>query len=211
VSAGRVEARRAIGGWRIGRGLACALAVACALAHPAPSGAATVAGTIVVDGRATVDTVVYLEGARETPPPATPPTVVMDQRNLAFVPGVLPVVRGTVVQFTNSDDVQHNVFSPSAAAGKFDLGTMGRGEEGKVTLARPGEVLVLCNIHMEMEGRILVLRDPFFATTRADGGYAIEGVPAGTYSVRVWRKRWLPLERSLEVPPHGALTLDLRE
>jgi hypothetical protein len=93
----------------------------------------------------------------------------MDQKNLALVPGVLPVERGTTVEFTNSDGVQHNVFSPSEIAGKFDLRTKGPETRQSVTLNEPEEVLILSNIHMELEGHILVLKGPYFAVVAQDG------------------------------------------
>jgi plastocyanin len=194
------------------RTLLCALALGL-LAAP-PAAAAPVEGTVTIDGAPAAGAVVYLEGAREAPRPAQPPAVVIDQRNLNFAPRVLPVVRGTVVQFHNSDDVLHNVFSPSAAAGKFNLGTYGRGQERAVTMNEPGEVLVLCNIHMEMEARVLVLRDPYFATAGPDGRYRIADVPPGSYRARVWRDRWRSDERTVEVAAAsegaGAVVVDLR-
>src|SRR5206468_9718808 len=133
----------------------------------------------------------------------------MEQKNLAFAPAGLPVVRRTVVEFTNRDDVQHNVFSPSAIAGKFNLGTYGPGATRAVTLDEPGDVLVLCNIHMEMEARILVLNGPYFATVAEDGRYRIPEAPAGTYTVRIWQKRWLPFSETVELPANGSRTVDI--
>jgi plastocyanin len=161
--------------------------------------AAPIEGTVVVDGAPGAGAIVYLEGSKEAPPPAQPSRVVMDQRNLAFVPRVLPVVRGTVVEFRNSDDVPHNVFSPSTAAHGLDLGTYGHGATRTVTMREPGDLLVLCNIHMEMEARILVLRDPYFATVGADGRYRIAEVPAGTYTVKLWRDGWRPDTRTVDI------------
>jgi plastocyanin len=186
-----------------------AVVLAATLAGALPAEGATVSGTLRVHGTPAADAVVYLErvdGPLPHPPPAP---VVMDQKNLAFAPRVLPLVAGTTVRFTNSDDIQHNVFSPSREAGAFDLGTYSRGEERSVTMRQPGDVLVLCNIHMEMEGHILVLRDPSFATTDAAGRYAIPDVPPGRYTLTVWRKAWLPLARPVEVPDGDALALDV--
>jgi plastocyanin len=183
-------------------------AASLVLAHP--SCAANVAGTVTIDGRRATNAVVYLEQAGDAAPPASPSHAVMDQRNLEFVPRVLPVVRGTTIEFTNSDDIQHNVFSPSAAAGKFDLGTYGPGGDRRITLDEPGEVRVLCNIHMEMEARILVLRDPYFSPTADDGAYRITSVPAGAYTVKVWQDGFLSGTRATDVPADGDLTLDLQ-
>ena len=175
-----------------------------ALAH-----AGAVEGAATIAGRAASGAVVYLEP--RTPGSVPPPRVraVMDQRNLAFAPAVLPVMRGTRIDFTNSDDVQHNVFSPSAVAGKFNLGTYGPGASRAVTLDKTGDVLILCNIHMEMEAHILVLDSPYFASVGADGRYRIVDVPAGEYVLRIWQDRWRSFSRTLEVQREEILTMDV--
>ena len=172
------------------------------------SQASTVDGVVTVNGAPAGDAVVYLEGVADAPT-AAPQRVTMDQKNLMFVPHVLPIVRGTTVEFTNSDDIQHNVFSPSAIAGKFDLGAYGPGAERGVTFDQLGEVVVLCNIHMEMEARILVLRDPYFALTGGAGGYRIADVPVGRYTAKVWQDGFLPTTRMVDVPDTGDLVVDL--
>ena len=186
------------------------LLAGCSIVLGSPSFAASVAGTVSVNGRPAADAVVYLEHAGDAAPAPATSRAVMDQRNLEFVPRLLPVVRGTTIEFTNSDDIQHNVFSPSAAAGKFDLGTYGPGADRTITLDNPGEVRVLCNIHMEMEARILVLRDPYFARTADDGAYRIAAVPAGAYTAKVWQDGFLAKTLTVDIPEQGDLTLDLQ-
>ena len=173
------------------------------------SPAATLEGTATIGGRLATDAVVYLEAPSPAPRAATPAHVVMDQKNLAFVPYVLPIARGTIVEFTNSDDVQHNVFSPSQISGKFNLGTYGPGATRTVRLDEPGDVRVLCNIHMEMEAHILVLDGPYFSTVAQDGGYRIADVPAGTYSVKIWQGRWLSFTQTVELPASGSRVLNI--
>jgi plastocyanin len=185
---------------------ACIPFLLLVLAAAAP--AADVVGTLTAGGKPIAGAVVYLESISEATPAATPPRLVMDQKNLAFVPGVLPVARGTTVEFTNSDDVEHNVFSPSEVKA-FDLGTYRRSEKRSVLFDRPGEVLVLCNIHMEMAAKILVLRDPYFTRTSVDGGYHLAAVPAGTYTVRVWRNGWTPDHGQISLAEGERRTVDL--
>ncbi len=69
--------------------------------------------------------VLYLTGFSQTPPPEKPR---ISQRNKTFIPDVLPIVVGQTVEFTNEDNLIHNVFSTSKAR-KFDLGP-----DGKFTL-----------------------------------------------------------------------------
>jgi plastocyanin len=188
---------------------AAAVAITALLLGAPPARGATVEGSATIDGKPAAHSVVYLEGA--VPPRAAAPAerAVVDQKNLAFVPRVLPVMRGTVVEFMNSDDVQHNVFSPSAVAGKFNLGTYGPGEVRTVALDHPGDVLILCNIHMEMQAHVLVLDGPYFAAVAADGSYRIPDVPAGTYLLRVWNGRWLPTTQTVDLPADGIFRIDI--
>jgi plastocyanin len=182
---------------------------ACVLAVVPPAAATTIAGTVTAGGQPAGDALVYLESRGPGSRIPARQRAVIDQKNLAFTPRIVPVVPGTIIDFTNSDDIVHNVFSPSAAAGEFDLGTYGPGAVRSVTVSEPGEVLVLCNIHMEMEARVVVVRDPYFGLTRADGTYAIPEVPAGEYLARIWRDGFLPGARTVNVPASGEMTLDL--
>lgn len=187
------------------RGLALALALTCAVGV-APAAAGDVEGNVPGGGAAAVVVLEPLGGPAELRPG---PPLVMDQKNLAFVPAVLPVVRGTTIEFSNSDDVQHNVFSPSAVAGKFDLGTYGPGATRRVTLTEAGDVVVLCNIHMEMEARILVLDTPYFALRGPDGRYRITNVPPGAYVLRSWQGGWSSHRKTIDVPASGNLSVDV--
>ena len=181
----------------------------CAAFLVVPAHAGSVTGRATVDGTPASGGIVYLEGADSDPTLPSPRHAVMDQKNLMFVPALLPIVRGTVVDFTNSDDVQHNVFSPSPAGGKFNLGTYGPGGGRSVTFNETGDVVVLCNIHMEMEAHILVLANRYFSTVAPDGRYQIESVPAGTYALRIWKGRWLPPGDKVDVSADGTLEVDV--
>jgi hypothetical protein len=82
---------------------------------PVTLDASSVEGQVVVKtARDNSNAVVYIDkipGKTFAPPSAPIP---LDQVNLTFVPHVLPVLVGTRVAFPNSDDIRHNVFSPTA-------------------------------------------------------------------------------------------------
>jgi plastocyanin len=109
----------------------------------------------------------------------------LDQRNETFLPHVLAVTTGTVVDFPNSDSVYHNVFSLSKIA-RFDLGRYAAGRSRSVRFERPGIVRVFCDIHSHMNAFVLVFSHPFFAVTDAEGRFRIDGVPPGAYSLVAW-------------------------
>jgi plastocyanin len=129
--------------------------------------------------------VVYLDGS--FPKPKSPSTKQIVQKDLAFLPSLLPVQVGTRVEFPNLDDTYHNIFSYSPAK-RFDLGRY-RPEERPIpseVFDAPGLVVLRCDIHEHMRGLILVLSTPFFAVTDADGRFRLRGLPEGRYMLRAW-------------------------
>ncbi len=108
----------------------------------------------------------------------------MDQKNKMFVPYLLPVVQGTTVEFHNSDNLQHNVFG--VGADEFNLGTYGGGASKGITFNKLGEVDILCNVHPEMAGYIIVLQNSYFAKPDSGGKFRISDVPPGDYVLRFW-------------------------
>ena len=132
---------------------------------------------------------------------------VMDQRNETFVPHVLAITTGTMVEFPNSDRTYHNVFSLSKAS-KFDLGRYAVGRSKAVRFDRPGIVRVFCDIHSHMNAFILVFSHPYFALTDAEGRYRIDNVPPGTYQVIAWNEGAASEPKPATVPDGGAVELD---
>jgi plastocyanin len=152
--------------------------------------------------------VVYLESApRGAFEQTEPGHARMDQRHETFYPHVLAITTGTVVDFPNSDRIFHNVFSLSKTA-RFDLGRYAAGQSKSVRFDRPGIVRVFCDIHSHMNAFILVFSHPFFAVTGADGGYRIDNVPPGTYSVVAWNEGVASAPQTLVVPEGGVADAD---
>jgi plastocyanin len=153
--------------------------------------------------------VVYLETApRGAFDEREPGRAVMDQRNERFVPHVLAVMVGTLVDFPNSDRTYHNVFSLSRAQ-RFDLGRYAAGKSKAVRMDRPGVVRVFCDIHSHMNAFVLVFNHRFFSVTDVDGRYTLPAVPPGTYTVVGWYEGEPRVTRSVVVPATGWADADL--
>jgi plastocyanin len=131
----------------------------------------------------------------------------MTQDDERFVPHVLPIVRGTTVEFPNADDVFHNVFSLSSAR-TFDLGRYPKGSAKSVTFDQSGIVQVFCHIHSDMSAIVLVLDNPYFAQPALTGRYTIENVPPGEYTVVGWHERIKPVRRTVKVVAGETARLD---
>ena len=137
---------------------------------------------------------------------AAPGHASMAQRDEQFVPHVLPVMRGTTVEFPNEDVVFHNVFSLSSTS-TFDLGRYPRGASKSVLFEKTGAVQVFCHIHSDMSAVVLVLDNPYFAV--ADSGrYVIESVPPGDYTIVGWHERIKPVTHTVHVAAGQTAKID---
>jgi len=151
--------------------------------------------------------VVYLEGS--FPKPASLPTKQIAQKDLAFLPSLLPIEIGTRVEFTNCDETYHSIFSYSPAK-RFDLGRYRKDERPipSEVFDTPGLVTLRCDIHEHMRGLILVLNTPYFVTTDTDGRFRLSGLPSGHYTLKAWIDSKTTRERPVELKSGATLHVD---
>ena len=131
------------------------------------------------------DAIIIAEPAQGSPPPRPGQKDVMDQRNLMFVPGAMVVQTGTSVDFPNSDQVHHQVYSFSPAK-TFQLALYAGKAHAPVLFDKPGLVTLGCNIHDSMLGYIYVTDSPWSGRTGADGTVQLRDLAPGEYTVRLW-------------------------
>jgi plastocyanin len=151
--------------------------------------------------------VVYLVGS--FPKRSSPPARQVAQKDLTFVPSLLPVQVGTRIEFPNLDDTYHSIFSYSPAK-RFDLGRY-RPEERPIpsqVFDTPGLVTLRCDIHDHMRGLILVLETPYFVVTDADGRFRLSRLPAGHYTLKAWIDSKTTRERPVELKSGETLNID---
>jgi plastocyanin len=155
-----------------------------------------------IEGKASGGSVVYVDAVAGKTFPASAQQPVINQKGLAFSPHILVVQKGTTVQFENDDSVQHNVFWPSVGGNKKDshnLGTWPKGERRSFKFDTAGVVPLLCNVHPEMSGYIVVSPTPYFAQADQAGNYKIDNVPDGKYTVTAWHEGSKPQSKPVDV------------
>ncbi len=153
--------------------------------------------------------VVYIDTIPGKTFPAPEKHALMDQKGLLFDPHILVVEQGTTVDFLNSDNVAHNVFWPAISGDKkagHNLGTWPQGQKKAFKFDQPGVVPLLCNVHPEMAGYLVVTPTSFAAETDASGNYKIANVPDGQYTVTAWHEG--AKEQSKPVKVAGSTTQD---
>ena len=128
--------------------------------------------------------------------------VVIDQRKMAFIPHVVAVQQGTTVDFLNSDPVGHNVYWPSISGNKklsHNLGTWPKGEKKPFQFNDLGTASLLCNVHPEMSGYVVVVPTSYFAVTDKEGNFEIKNVPAGKYTLKTWSEDGKPTTQAVDL------------
>ena len=167
------------------------LCVLVTLVVAATATAGSITGKVKCKGaRDNSNVLVYVDKIAGKSFPAPSGHVLMDQKDFKFVPHVLPVLAGTTVDFQNSDKVLHNVYSPDACTGKFNLGSWPQGQRKSHVFTKAGcESVLLCNVHPEMEGYVVTVETPYYAVSDKEGNYKIDNIPAGSYTVKVWHEK----------------------
>jgi len=129
-------------------------------------------------------------------------TVTMNQKNKEFSPHVLAILKGTTVEFMNSDPFLHNVFSSSRVR-TFNVSQQQVGQASSIQFDHPGVVPIKCHIHANMKAYVVVLPNPYFATSNGNGLFRISNVPAGTYTIKVWTESGASSTQSVTVSDGG--------
>lgn len=166
-------------------------------------GGKTPAGVIATDA------IVYLTGenlaSAQKEAMADP---LLDQRDITFVPHVVPAVVGQKVVFHNNDAILHNVRTNSKENKIFNIAQLGGGTFQK-TFTVPEVIKVGCDIHSQMHAYILVLPNSFFARAAKNETYEIAGVPPGKYDLVAWHEAYGTATAKVEIVDHEVAHADL--
>ena len=143
--------------------------------------------------------VVFIEEIGGNDYPAPEEHGIIGQFDRTFVPHVIAVQKGTVIDFPNSDLVKHNVFSPQDGCKQFNLGTYDVGVVKQVTFDISCYVPILCNVHAEMSAFVAVFDNPYFVVTLKDGNFKIDNIPPGNYTLKTWHEKFESVTQEVRV------------
>jgi plastocyanin len=152
---------------------------------------------------ALAEALVVLEGA--TTSASWSGNVVMELAGSDFSPRLVPVLTGTTVEFKNVDRLAYTLYSPEHTS-FFGREETLPGRSRKIKFLAQGAFAVRCEEFPHMEGAILVLQSNLFARPDERGGFRIENVPEGRYTVRVFFRGSYVHQQTIEV---GKSSLDL--
>jgi plastocyanin len=133
--------------------------------------------------------VVWLDNPPTGPaPPAMPEKVAMDQNGCEFIPRVVIVPAGGTVDFLNSDRLLHNIHAMPKLNASFNR-TQPKSRTVPIKFDKPEIVRINCDLHFWMRGWVVVAAHPYYAITGANGQFAFDNLPPGSYKLNVWHER----------------------
>jgi plastocyanin len=125
-----------------------------------------------------------LEDAPERPRLKGGNPVVIDQKNLTFLPRVVAVQHGRTVRFDNSDNINHSVSIFSAVKeNNLNVFVTGKDPATKEFTAEKAPLRVGCVLHPAMTAWVYVAPHPWVAVTDEKGAFTITDVPPGKYTL----------------------------
>lgn len=165
--------------------------------------------SLLVDPRRGLQNVVLMiPGARRETRENQLRSLVLDNKNCAFVPHVQVAPIGSEILLLNSDPILHDVHARLGFETLFNEG-LPTWRQVKKRLTRTGIITIQCEVlHTWMSAYIVVTSNPYFAVTDERGEFIIEGVPAGTYEMEVWHEKLGNQPRSVTVTRGSTLRVD---
>ena len=159
----------------------------CAKQHPSPA----FAEDLLTDSKGDLQNVVVFIsdglGDRAFAPPSQPAE--MKQKGCMYEPHVLAMQANQPVEVTNDDPTMHNIHPLPANNREWNKAET-PGSRIEESFSRPEIAIpVKCNVHPWMRGYVAVFKHPYFAVTGKDGGFALNNLPPGTYTIQAWHEK----------------------
>lgn len=133
--------------------------------------------------------VVYIS-AGETPSQISSEPARFDQKGCMYVPHILPMQAGQVLQIYSDDPFTHNIhpmpklnpeWNRTQPAGSMPINTR---------WDKPEFIEVKCNIHAWMHGYFAVLNTSHYSVTDNKGSFSLKGLLPGKYTVTAWHEQY---------------------
>ncbi len=127
---------------------------------------------------------------------------------------VIGVNRGENILLENFDPIRHEIatyeFQNPRVRQKSNKPVLANSSQVRSALVHSDtrEFVIKCNLHPFLQTRGLMVENPYYAITDAQGRFSIDGVPPGTYEVMAWHP-FIPLRKgTATIAPNGETKID---
>jgi hypothetical protein len=159
-------------------------------------------------GKGLGNVVVWLEGVRAGKPIPLEKRLELESDRCMLIPRVQAAVVGSAVNVIGHDDFrQHLRFITAGEPQPRVAILLGSNEQvipSNLPATKPGLVVVKDADHPWPRAYLAVFDHPYYAVTKPDGSFSIDGVPPGKYTLVAWHERTGKSEQTVEVPAKGA-------
>ena len=130
-----------------------------------------------------------------------------------FEPRILAVTVKTTINVFSRDHATHQMdfYREGADEPIEHIRTVDEGEvvPSERIASVPGIVEIRCKEHSFARGYVAVFDHPYFAVTDNTGAFKIDGLPPGTYTVKIWHEGLAqPMSQRVVVQPSGESRLE---
>lgn len=151
--------------------------------------------------------VVWLEGVRKGKPIPLEKRLELESDHCLLTPRVQAAVVGSAVNVIGHDDFrQHLRFIAAGEPEPRVAVLLGNNEQvipSNLPANAPGMVIVKDADHPWPRAYVAVFDHPYYAVTRPDGSFSIDGVPPGKYTLVAWHERTGKTEQPVEISAGG--------
>ena len=134
--------------------------------------------------------------------------VTLDNVKCAFVPHVAAASVGQMLVIHNTDPFLHDAHALLGERTLFNV-AIPKGMTVRKPLAYAGLIHINCNVHTWMHAYLFVAEHPYDTVTDDAGEFGIDGIPPGTYTLRVWHELLGSSERTVTVQAGKATSVDV--
>jgi hypothetical protein len=180
----------------------------------ATCGAAVPDSSLQQRGAGVGNVVVWLEGVRKGKAIPLEKRLELESDHCILTPRVQAAVVGSAVNIIGHEDFRQHLhfFSAGETAPRATI-LLGKDEQVIPTehpASRPGLVFVRDVDHAWPTAYVAVFDHPYYAVTKPDGSFTIDGVPPGRYTLMAWHERTKKAEQAVTLPPNGSAKVTMQ-